>query len=270
MKDLFRPGPFEYRMGLSKGKAEDFFKHDPEDEIVLKERKQILSEHPERHCDLLDEGRDSLEEFNELLVLWGIIPSSLPLKQLGESISPDILFMKGDTLLGGCVCFPSSWAFEDKVGKSLDWIHGAVPTLNEKFADKIAHFINKIPKDIGWLRSNWGLSGDNLLNHHPALNLPQLTESTSMNDIWFRVERQLLFSLPKTQSVLFGIRVQNYPLFEAVEDEEVKTGLLEALKTMPKEIAKYKNINRVQDSIINHLTGTTIICSNQFDRILST
>ena len=84
MKDLFRPGPFEYRMGLSKGKAEDFFKHDPEDEIVLKERKRILSEHPERHCELLDEGRDSLEEFNELLVHWGIIPSSLSLKKLGE------------------------------------------------------------------------------------------------------------------------------------------------------------------------------------------
>jgi len=253
MKELFRPGPFEYRMGVSKGNAEEFFKH-KDDIDVLPKRKQILSEHPERHCELLEEGNDSLEEFNEVLVNWGVIPHSLPLKQLGESIAPDILFLKGDKLLGGCVCFPSSWAFEEKVGKSLEWIHAPVPTVNEKFADKISSFISKLPSDQGFIRTNWGLAADNFLNHHPALKLPQLTNNTNPENVWFRVERQLLFSLPKTESVLFAIRLELYRLPCIVKDNEIRNNLLKDLETMSEDIARYKNINEVRQPIIDWLT----------------
>ena len=203
MEDVFYPGPFSFRMGLGRGEPGEFFRSRAGDETLIAKRKKILANHPERHCVLLPESEPLLEEFNEQLAEWGAVQSPLSGQELGQTIASDYLLLEPDdngmpTLLGGCVCFPSSWAFEEKVGRPLDWIHAVVPTLNETLGEKARSFLAQLHPGQAWLRTNWGLTATASLNQHPALNLPRLTAETDPVSVWFRIERQALVAQPKT------------------------------------------------------------------------
>ena len=258
IKDLFHSGPFEYKMGLRKCKPVYFFRPHPNDDYLISLRTAIIATNKFRYCGLGSEGWDPFEEFNGLLRSWGTGYAKEPLDvaELGEAIAPDFMLIKDGALVGGSVCFPSSWAFEEKFGKPIDVIHAPVPTLNDKFAPRISAVLNKIPKGEGWARNNWGLSADDRLNHHPALSgLQALNESSDPARAFLRVENQVIAPLPKTKSSVFGIRVKTHPLPLVAEDNEARTGLIKSLETMSDEIAKYKNILNAKQSIINYLKG---------------
>ena len=145
MDDLFYPGPFEFRMGLKRGEPGAFFRAWRGDEALLAKRRQCLAGHPKRHDVLLPEGEPLLAEFTRMLAEWGVVAKPAA---LGQAIAPDWLLLQPNAagmpvLLGGCVCFPSSWAFEEKVGRPLDWIHAVVPTLNERLGEKARNFLTK-------------------------------------------------------------------------------------------------------------------------------
>lgn len=255
MDNLFYPGKFEFRMGLERGKPADFFRSYPGDAALLVQRKKNIADHPERHSVLLPQGESLLAEFAQLLSVWGI--SAKP-PTLGQGLAPDFMLLAPNAdgmplLLGGCVCFPSSWAFEEKVGRPLDWIHAVVPSLNEKLGDKARGFLTKMPPGQAWLRANWGLTASPELNQHPALGLPVLKPDIGLGDVWFRVERQALVALPETGGILFGIRLEVIPLAEIRADERARLGLLEALQTMPDAIADYKNLTPARPRMIELL-----------------
>ena len=258
MQDVFYPGPFSFRMGLGRGKPEDFFRVRPGDPSLVAERQQVLSAHPDRHCVLLPQGEPLLVEFNEQLAEWGIIQSPLANRELGQAIASDYLLLKPDEnempiLLGGCVCFPSSWAFEEKVGRPLDWIHAVVPTLNETLGEKARSFLAQLQPGQAWLRTNWGLTATASLNQHPALNLPRLTAETDPVSVWFRIERQALVAQTTTGGILFGIRLETHPLPTLKANPAARAGLLEALQTMSPEIAQYKNLTPARDNLLDYL-----------------
>lgn len=260
MEDVFYPGIFSFRMGLGRGKPEVFFRPRPEDASLIAERKKILTTHPERHSVLLPEGMPLLEEFNEQLQEWDVITTPLSNDELGQVIASDFLLLKPDAngmpiLLGGCVCFPSSWAFEEKVGRPLDWIHAIVPTLNEKLGEKARSFLTQLQPGQAWHRTNWGLTATADLNQHPALNLPKLTNETDPTNVWFRIERQALIAQPKTGGILFGIRLETHPLSKLKSNSDARDGLLAALETMPPEILKYKNLNSALNNLSAYLKG---------------
>ena len=258
MNDVFYPGPFAFRMGLGRGKPGDFFQRRPEDETLIAERKQILATNLERHCVLLSEAEPLLEEFNEQLQAWDVTQTPQTGLELGQSIAPDYLLLKPNQngmpiLLGGCVCFPSSWAFEEKVGRPLDWIHAVVPTLNETLGEKARSFLTQLQPGQAWLRTNWGLTATPHLNQHPALKLPKLTSETDPASAWFRIERQALIAQPKTGGILFGIRLETCPLPKLKTNPDARASLLKALQTLPKEITQYKNLTSAKTNLIDFL-----------------
>jgi len=252
--NLFYTCPFSYKMGISKGNLKDFFaSHEDDDDRRTNLRKIFLSRSENRYCGILPEGEGALSEFNELLQSWNLTKTNLSVKDIGRTIVPDFMFMKDGVLVGGCVCFPSSWSFEEKLGKSLDWIHGPVPTLNKELGGKICNFMSKLKDGQAWLRNNWGLTASNSLNYHPSNTMPKLTKETEPNNIWFRVENQLISKLPKSKSALFAIRLKIHSLNEVKKDLIGRKGLFEALETMPDSIAEYKNILKAKDSITEWL-----------------
>jgi hypothetical protein len=255
MDNLFYPGKFEFRMGLERGEPARFFRSHTGDDALLAQRQKILTDHPERHSVLLPEGEPLLAEFARLLADWGTAAKP---PTLGQDLAPDFLLLAPNAagmpvLLGGCVCFPSSWAFEEKVGRPLDWIHAVVPTLNKKLGEKARGFLTKMPVGQAWLRANWGLTASPALNQHPALGLPVLTPDIGLGDVWFRIERQALVALPETGGILFGIRLEVFPLAEVRANEPARLGLLEALQTMPDAIADYKNLTAARPRLIELL-----------------
>jgi len=259
MEDVFYSGPFAFRMGLKRGEPDAFFRYHSGDEFLINKRKEVLADFPEQCSVLLPEGEPLLEEFNSLLQAWEVIQAPVSNRCLGEKLAPDFLLLKADEsgmpiLVGGCVCFPSSWAFEKKIGRSLDWIHAVVPTLNETLGDKARSFLEKMPIGQAWLRTNWGLTATNDLNQHPSRNLPGLKAETDPETITFRIERQALIALPNTSGILFGIRLETFPLKDLKINPSARSGLLEALKTMAPEIASYKNLTAICPKLVRWLS----------------
>ena len=106
-----------------------------------------------------------------------------------------------------------------------------------------------VPIHPSWLRANWGLSRSGEWNQHPLRALPRLDASTAFDEIWLRIERQALVLLPRSQGVLFGIRIETYRLAEMKKDSAEARGLARALRTMPEPMAQYKNIAAVRESV---------------------
>jgi hypothetical protein len=155
--------------------------------------------------------------------------------------------------VGGCVCFPSSWSLAEKIGRPLDAIHEPVATFNAQFATPVKQFLARMKPGISWERINWGLSRSPELNQHPKRRLPRLDASVSLDEVWFRVEYQSLVALPKTQGILFGIRLIIEPMEHLSRDPECARGLARALQTMPASIASYKGILPARDRLIELL-----------------
>lgn len=178
---------------------------------------------------------------------------------LGEAWEPDYLLLKQDSatgrfhLLGGCVCFPSSWRFEEKVGKPLEVIHTPVPHLNEQLASPIHNFLSRLKPGAAWCRANWGLSRSPELNQHPARGLPKLRPPLREDEVWLRVEDQALVALPESRGVLFGIRMTVLPLAEVKRHPAAARGLARALRTMPEAMLDYKSLLAAKDELLRLL-----------------
>src|SRR5205823_30792 len=116
--------------------------------------------------------------------------------------------------------------------------------------NQIHSFLSKLRPGIAWLRANWGLSRSPELNQHPHRKLPRLDGDARLDEIWLRVEHQALVSLPRTQGVLFGIRIAVHPLTAIREDRPVAERFSRALKSMPEAMAQYKNIATARDRVL--------------------
>ena len=91
------------------------------------------------------------------------------------------------------------------------------------------------------------------LNQHPARDLPRLTPPLTVDEVWLRIENQALVALPETRGILFGIRLEMIPLTEVKRHAAAARGLLRALRTMPEEIAAYKNLAAARTSLVELL-----------------
>lgn len=180
---------------------------------------------------------------------------------IGEVLEPDFLLLKPDEagemkLLAGCVCFPSSWSLEEKMGRPLDFIHRVVPGLNEQLGKPIAQFCRRMTPDIAWLRANWGLSRSPELNQHPRRALPRLDATVKPDEVWLRVEHQALVALPRTGGLLFGMRVIVHSLAEVKRNPAAAHGLHHALQTMPEAMAVYKGIAPARTALLEMLEAS--------------
>jgi Haem-dependent oxidative N-demethylase, alpha subunit-like len=264
LADLFPDGDYRFQLRLERGEPADFFAPTPEHESVLAERQRWLRSEPQIYAALLPPGEALLEGVVELAGVWNgfIAPSpATPWQKclaLGEFWEADYLLIKCDTdgeirLYGGCLCFPSSWRLGDKVGKPIEFIHGPVPGLNQNIGAGIHKFLAALKPGAASLRHNWGLSRSAELNQHPDRTLPRLDATVRADEVWLRVEHQALIALPKSDGILFGIRVVNHSLGEVKADPVAAARLIRALETMPKEMARYKGLALARGRIIELL-----------------
>ena len=251
--DLFPTGDFAFHMRFRRGDIAQFYKNSPTDADTLAERRKWLEQDRQKYAAALPESQPLLAETVELAESLGVPAriGSTPLEtmiNLGGAWEPDLLLLRSPSenaqpvLLAGCVCFPSAWALEEKIGHPLTAIHAPVPTLNEQFANPVQQFLSRMKPGMSWERINWGLSRSPELNQHPSRKLPRLDANVSLEEVWFRAEYQSLISLPKTGGVLFGIRLVIEPLTKLRGDKEFVEGLSRAIQSMPDTIATYKGI----------------------------
>lgn len=260
-RDLFPEGDYRHDIGLRKREASGFFL--PENPQLLDERARWLDLEADSCAGIQEGGETMLEETIQLAQNWGIQVSTgdnprESCVNLGRALEPDFLLLKPDengeiTLFGGCVCFPSNWSFEEKLGKSLNWIHAVVPNLNEELGSRVDRLLRKLQPGFSWERANWGLSRSPELNLHPKRETPKLSADVGIDEVWFRVERQALVTLPDSGGILFGIRLEIWPLADVKADSVGREGLHRALATMPERMAVYKSIAVARQQLLTHL-----------------
>lgn len=224
---------------------------------------------PARYAALRLEGGLLLTEFAELCAGWGVAMSggdwtgNSPVGALGYegvlalggALEPDFLLLSPDDtgafrLRGGALCFPTGWALEEKLGHTLDFIHGVVPGLNAALAAPIHQFLAKVKPGVAFLRDNWGLAASDELNLHPARRVPPPAPPVALDRLWLRVEHQALVALPRHGGVAFGIRIAVHRLDAVVRDPVAAAGLRRALATMPVGMAAYKRLDAVREQVI--------------------
>ena len=145
------------------------------------------------------------------------------------------------------------WAPEEKFGLPLDLVHAPVPGLNQQLGAQLERFFTRLKPGVSWNRINWGLSVSAELNQHPVRNLPRLTEDVSPESVWLRVEHQSLSRLPRTNAVLFGIRIENVPLAEVLGHSEARPGLAHQLATLPTATVAYKGLTAARPRLLEIL-----------------
>lgn len=254
LAELFPDEDFRFRLNLRREEPQAFFAPQDSTGRILAERSAWLRAAPATYAGLLPEGQPLWREFSALCASWGLgDPSSVD--TLGATLEPDFLFLSPETaggafkLRGGALCFPTGWALQEKLGRPLEEIHGVVPGLNPALQSPIHQFLAKLKPGVAFQRANWGIAGSNELNLHPIRGLPG-PEKAALNQLFLRVEHQVLIGLPDTKGVVFGIRIQLYPLDLIIANERLRTGLKRALMTMPAEVAAYKRLDAVQARLV--------------------
>ena len=108
---------------------------------------------------------------------------------------------------------------------------------------------------MAWRRENWGLSRDAQLNHHPSQPRRRLDATITVEEVWVRLEHQLLLKLPPSGSVLFGIRIDIIPLTHVIADRQAAARLARLLSTMTLAAANYKDIATARPALLDMLDG---------------
>ena len=268
LTDLFPDADYQFSFRFERAPAGQFFRPTAAHDGLVAERRRWLERDPGRYAGLLPEGVPLLEETIAFARIEGTLRSDDLAQapgqtwerclELGRTWEPDfvLLTVAPDTtvrLVGGCVCFPSSWSLEEKLGQPIEAIHGIVPGLNAALGSRIHGFLAKLRPGIGWLRSNWGLSRGAELNQHPVRGLPRLDAAVRLEEVWLRIEHQALVALPETKGILFGIRLALLPFREIRRDEILASRVARALATMPEEVARYKGLTGARERLLEFL-----------------
>lgn len=266
LSELFADEDYRFHMGLRRGSATEFFQRTAQHNDLIKERRRWLRTEPQTYSTFLPESEALLDECVSLARGWDSItpeqqasvtapgtPHERGLR-LGEIWEPDFLLLRANEagqfqLVGGCVCFPSSWSLAEKIGQPIEFIHGPVPGLNAQLGRSNDAFLTKLTPGTAWLRHNWGLSRSPELNQHPSRPLPRLNDAVTLSEAWLRVEQQALIALPASGGVLFGIRITMHSLAEVKRDATTAERLARALRTMPAEVAVYKGLATARERV---------------------
>lgn len=261
---LFPDVDYRHHLSVKRGGVADFFASTGDHASILAERRHWLAESAETYAAAEHSTAESIDETADLLQLSAALSTSSSALEkiidLGGAIEPDIVLLHktADTtfrVVAGCVCFPSSWSFPEKMGLPLQEIHSVVPELNSAIGVPIARFLDKLQPGAAWERSNWGLSASPERNQHPMRNLARLRSPVSAESIWVRAEDQILTILPRTKTLLFGIRIVSRTIADLRRSEpDAAAGLHRALLTMTEAMARYKNIGAVRTELIGLLT----------------
>ena len=257
---LFANSGFRWQMGLSAGDVDSFFALTENSAEILAERRRCLDQSPADYVALLDPGRPLVHEMLEIPSIAGVLGPARDqsLESAARNLEPDFVLLlptvKGPMVVGGVVCFPSSWSLPEKIGRTLHETHAPVPELNAQLGRRIEAALDRLPSAAAWQRDNWGLSRGGDRNHHPHKARPRLDETIEPNELWLRVERQLLYRLPRSGGILFGIRLEITPWHTLIQSEEAVVGLRRSLETMPDDIAAYKGLLSARRKILGWLS----------------
>ena len=157
-----------------------------------------------------------------------------------------------------CVCSPSHWAPEDKLGLSFIEVHAPVADSARLLA-AAAPLMHKVTHGGHWERFVWTLTPSPRHDQHPRRQPRQPWSATDEPQAlaagcFLRTERQTFFPVPgRLRQAVFTIGVTLQPLPEAVTTAADALRLHDALRSMSAAVLAYKNLAPAQERLCQWL-----------------
>ncbi len=158
-----------------------------------------------------------------------------------------VLESEGGTLPWLCVCVPSHWAPEDKLGLPFAAVHAPVADAQMLVAAS-RQLVQLAAGGECWERFVWTVTPSGRYDQHPRRHArtpwPAASDAeTFARACWLRAERQTFFPVaPGVPQAVFTIRVMLQPLTEAVDTREKALRLRESLASMSEAVLAYKSL----------------------------
>ena len=166
-----------------------------------------------------------------------------------------VLEAAGGTLPWLCVCVPSHWAPEEKLGRPFAAVHAPVAD-NRALLAAGAQLVALVTGGERFERSVWTLTPDGRYDQHPARHArtpwPATTDPEAFaRQCFLRAERQTFFPVPgRPGQAVFTIRVMLEPLEQAVRTPQEARRLHDALASMSEAVLAYKNLAPARDRLL--------------------
>lgn len=278
--------PFPLTMGLRSLDLADWIEVDKLIPAQLAEKRRLLAARHQEVFAALPQAEPGSQETLELLVshllthypqiyeqtetdfinkatgeAWNLAHSKLhPLELAGRLVQEDLCLMGRDRatgeyrLTGACLCFPTRWRLSEKVGKSLDAIHGPIPGYAGHLATPVNRLFERLKTNKAVWRLNWSVLDDPALfqpgGHSNTDYETGVTSENAGDLLWLRMERQTLRRLPQSQDILFTIRVYNHPLSILADRPEQAANLALALKGLDEPMRVYKSMPPIIEAAV--------------------
>ncbi|HEY0826288.1 MAG TPA: heme-dependent oxidative N-demethylase subunit alpha family protein, partial [Ramlibacter sp.] len=145
-----------------------------------------------------------------------------------------------------CVCVPSHWAPEEKIGQPFAAVHAPVAD-NQALVAAGRQLVQLVTAGERFERFVWTVSPSGRYDQHPGRQArtpwPQTQDPDAFAARCFlRAERQTFFPIPGRGQSVFTIRVMLQPLADAVARREDAQRLHDALASMSEAVLAYKNL----------------------------
>ena len=159
------------------------------------------------------------------------------------------------------VALPSSWAPQDKVGRSFAEIHAPVADnrLIVSAADQLLRLVTgQDDNSPRWERFVWSVTPHRRLHAHPARVDPAgwpvgLEGDALAAQACWRTERQTFIPVPGAAQAVFTIRVEVQPLATVANTPERAQRLHDALASMTPAVLAYRGLTPVREALLGWL-----------------
>lgn len=252
---------FRHRMGTKSLDTAQWLPSDEETAPTIAMKRELLRLRRNEVVGMADGGSDAAEEAATLIAgFCGTPVQGRGIDALVEAsllVADDVVVMQPVgaepqlVVVAGVVCSPSRWSIQTKLNSNIMAVHVPVPQYADHVGKAVDTTLSRLRVDQPMVRSNW------TIEDHCALFQPVAPKGPLVQDItqlWIRMERQTLRSLPQTGGSMFTIRTYQQPITEYVaRGKDVASTLYSLVKRLPDDVAKYKSMLHYRDALLKWL-----------------
>lgn len=224
------------------------------------EKQAVFAAGRSRHTVADFDPGPALEAIAALGGASGIPPAGASAAPVELAFEEDFAVLDGatGTLPWLCVCVPSHWAPEDKLGLDFAAVHAPVAD-NAALVAASRQLVSLVTAGDCWERFVWTISPSAWHDQHPRRHTRQPWPAPADADdfagrCWLRAERQTFFPVGRgTRQAVFAIHVMLQRLAEAVEAPGLPRRLHDSLASMSQAVLDYKNLGPAREPLLRWL-----------------
>ena len=254
------PVPFRMQPGLRRltTGSSQLTRLEP-DSVLYREKRKVLDAGQSRHCVRGFDPSAALEAIAEKASADPGRHTALA-SPLELAVEEDLVILDGTTttLPWLCVCVPSHWAPEDKLGLPFAAVHAPVAD-NGALQAAGGHLVELVTGDDCWERFVWTVTPSPRHDQHPRRHARAAWPHTHDVELfaaacYLRAERQTFFPVGRgTRQAVFTIRVMLQPLIDAVAAREHARRLHDSLASMTGPVLEYKGLTTAREPLLQWL-----------------